>query len=136
MLFVTLAACGGAGDAPVDQPDATLLQVPLVERFAEVRAIHDAVMPERGRLVRLQRRLAASEELGERVRGDADLRLQRADDMMMDWMYADVPLAELRDSLSAAELATYLDAREVAIRATADSMRAAIAHAEGVLGGK
>lgn len=104
----------------------------LENRFDVVRAIHDEVMPERGRLIRLQRTVAGA-ELGEDVTAFAKTRLERADEMMMNWMYADIPLSTLVDSLDDASIYTYLDLREDEIQAVSDSMMTAIQFAESIL---
>ena len=133
---LALAGCGSDGNRAEGQPQdsgiasATAPVTPELERrFDEVRAIHDEVMPERGRLVRLQARTMTA-DLPAATAAFAKTRLARADDMMMDWMYADVSLTQLADSLSEAEIADYLDRRETSIRRVADSMRAAIDYAE------
>ena len=114
MLCLTGVACTGGGD-----------------RHAEIRAIHDEIMPRRGALVKLERKLArdsnhtARESLALR-------RLERADDAMMAWMHSEVAYATLRDSLDSDALAAYLDRREREIRAVGDSMEASIRFAEQV----
>ena len=101
-------------------------------RHREVMAIHDEVMPDRARLVRLQRELERAPEQN-LAYSSARSRLAAADEAMMAWMYADVPLTELVDSLGPEALDAYLDERELTIRDVADSMRVSIAVAEALL---
>ncbi len=89
-------------------------------------------MPERGRLIRLQRTVVGA-ELGPELTAFAKTRLERADDMMMDWMYADVPLTKLTDSLDEQSIYAYLDEREKEIQNVSDSMMTAIEFAESIL---
>jgi len=104
----------------------------LENRFDEVRAIHDEVMPQRGRLIRLQRNISKA-ELEKGVTAFAKTRLERADDMMMNWMYADIPLTKLIDSLPENSIYSYLDNREAEILKVSDSMMTSIQFAESIL---
>ena len=114
------------------ETEQTVPPTKLENRFDVVRAIHDEVMPERGRLIRLQRSVAGA-DLGEHVTAFAKTRLERADDMMMNWMYADIPFSTLVDSLDETAIYTYLDTRESDIQEVSDSMMTAIQFAESIL---
>ena len=130
---LALAACGdGTTDVDPGAREPIAVDAALEARRAQIMAIHDEVMPERARLVRLQRDLEA-DGLGGPGDELALTRLSAADDAMMAWMYAEVPLAQLADSLERPALDAYLDEREAAIRAVADSMRASMAFAEETL---
>lgn len=89
-------------------------------------------MPQRGRLIRLQRNILGG-DLGEEVTAFAKTRLERADEMMMNWMYADIPLSNLVDSLDEKSIYGYLDSRETEIQKVSDSMMTAIQFAESIL---
>lgn len=127
---IGFAAC--ASDAPgaeaAEAAQLVAVSATALARHGEAMAVHDEVMPERGRLVRLQRALA------DRPGDTAALRrLTAADDAMMDWMYAEIPLARLADSLNEAALLTFLDERTRQIGDVADSMRASMAAADRIL---
>lgn len=130
---LALGACdGGTTDPAAEADEPIAVDAALEARHARIMAVHDEVMPERARLVRLQRDLKAGglEGPGDR---QALARLSAADDAMMAWMYAEVPLTQLADSLERPALDAHLDEREAAIRAVADSMRASMAFAEETL---
>ena len=128
-----LTACNSSDTQKTEPSTEQLVPSSALEnRFDKVRAIHDEVMPERGRLIRLQRAVSAS-ELDGSLSAFAKTRLERADDMMMTWMYADIPLNKLIDSLEESSIYTYLDGRESDIQAVSDSMMTAIQFAESIL---
>jgi len=81
---------------------------------------------------RLQKKVAGA-ELGPELTAFAKTRLERADDMMMDWMYADIPLNELTDSLDEKSIYAFLDQREKEIQNVSDSMMTAIQFTESIL---
>lgn len=125
-------ASGGAEPSTARSTEGEGVDAAIETRHRDVLAIHDEVMPERARLVRLQRELERAPEQN-LAYSSARGRLDAADDAMMAWMYADVPLTELVDSLDPEALNAYLDERELSIRAVADSMRASMAFAEELL---
>ena len=128
-----MSACSGSSaDKTTDLSNETIPPTELENRFDKVRAIHDEVMPERGRLIRLQKKVAGA-ELGPELTAFAKTRLERADDMMMDWMYADIPLNELTDSLDEKSIYAFLDQREKEIQNVSDSMMTAIQFTESIL---
>lgn len=140
-LCALLASCGGDSGAATQEasegsPEIAAAEGPtdagIETRHRRVMAIHDEVMPERARLVRLQRELERAPEQN-LAYSSARSRLAAADEAMMAWMYADVPLTELVDSLGPEALNAYLDERELTIRDVADSMRVSIAVAEALL---
>jgi len=134
LLSVLLTASCGSNLSEVDQqmPAQAIPPSALENRFDEVRAIHDEVMPERTRIIRLQRGVVNG-DLDEELSAFAKTRLERADDMMMNWMYADIPLSTLVDSLEEDPIYSYLDVREKEIKQVSDSMMAAIHFAESIL---
>ena len=89
-------------------------------------------MPKRGQLIRLQKTVSQA-DLGPEVTAFAKTRLERADDMMMTWMYADIPLSKLNDSLDEKSIYSFLDEREEDIQNVSDSMITAIQFAESIL---
>ena len=131
-----LLACGSPSErAPEQLPGSPgeQLVVPEVRQRADaVLTLHDDVMPERARLMRLQRQLGEV-DLPNESRAFAKTRLERADSLMMAWMYSDVPVAELADSLDTQALLEYLAMREAEIRDVADSMHVAMSNAEMLL---
>lgn len=131
--LIFLGACSGSTPVqPSNDSEATVPPTELESRFDKVRAIHDEVMPERGRLIRLQRKVVGA-ELDLEITAFAKTRLERADDMMMNWMYADIPLTKLTDSLDEKSIYAYLDEREKEIQNVSDSMMTAIEFAESIL---
>jgi len=133
VCLVFSLACNNSKSAEIEIDSAQIVPPSALEnRFDEVRAIHDEVMPERGRLIRLQRTIAKA-ELDLPVSTFVQTRLERADDMMMNWMYADLPLNKLVDSLDESSIYRYLDAREKEIIGVSDSMMVAIQFAESIL---
>ena len=132
-LCLAAAACGDdvarGADATHAEP---AVDAAVVTRSEAITALHDEIMPERARLVRLQRELTRAPEQN-LAYSSARGRLDAADEAMMAWMYGDVPLAELADSLEPAALGAYLDERERSIRAVADSIRASMTYAEQIL---
>ena len=131
-LCIAGAACGDAATGETTAGAAvakTPVDAAVVTRSESIRALHDEVMPDRARLVRLQRDLARAPEQN-LAYSSARGRLDAADEAMMTWMHTDRPLTELVDSLDAPALNAYLDERERSIRAVADSMRASMSFAE------
>ncbi len=119
--------CGDRSSPALEAPPAALEQ-----RYDEVRAIHDEVMPQRANMVRLERAIHEG-DLEADVAAFAKTRLERADDAMMEWMRTEESLNTLRKNMSDTDIEEYLNMREIQIRAVADSMHLSIAHAENVL---
>lgn len=131
IILIGLLACKAS------TPDEASTQVelqtsPLELRYAEVQALHDEVMPARGKLIRLQRKVRDAPVQLDVKRPVYD-QIARADSLMMQWMYDDLPLAKLQDSLGATESLAYLDDRYLAMEHVADSMRLAMERAEKLL---
>ena len=133
-----MTACNAADHGPdsAREDTAAVAQIDagLRERFSEVRALHDEVMPRRSELVDLERRLGEP-AVGRDTTGlaFAKTRLTRADDAMMTWMYNDEPLEGLVQRLGPTRAAQHLDLRGREMQGVADSMQAAIAYAQSLL---
>lgn len=136
LLLVTIGSTllWGCNDQPqkatTTKPQETKSE--FTKKYLEVQAIHDEVMPKRSELIRLVGQTKRS-SLSEADKNEMVLRLERADSMMMQWMYDEIPNEKLQDSLGEKGLIAYLSTREKDINLVADSMLTTISDAKQLI---
>lgn len=130
-------SCSGSGDGGdrAVEPEAT----PRTQDPAAVQAsydagmaVHDEVMPRLGEMMRMQRSLAGA-DLPPAQAAFAKTRLERADEAMMAWMHATIPVSAAVDSFGVDAAPDYFARREAAIEGVRDSIEMAIRYAQNLL---
>lgn len=136
-LALGVWSCSGSADGgnATVEPETT----PQTQASAGVQAaydagmaVHDEVMPRLGEMMRMQRSLDAADLPAEQT-AFAKTRLARADDAMMEWMQATIPVPEAVDSFGVDAAPDYFARREADIQGVRDSIETAIRYAQNLL---
>lgn len=127
-------ACGGGASDQSQPEDPTTLEE---QKWEEVMAVHDEVMPKMSEINRLSRSLRDYKENQETIDPQAEQRidaaiqeLSTAEERMWDWMNNLKQLDGLREQQSHEEIMNYLNEEKTAIDQVRDEMMSAIEEAE------
>lgn len=129
LICVTLTACGKSGASEADAENVSKIKDEIETQYLEVHELHDVVMPMRTDLISALRKIKES-PLDTAMTAFAKTRLERADDLMMNWMYNDEPLENMVARLGPDMAKQHLALRKKEINYIGDSMRLAIEYAK------
>ncbi len=111
------------------------------QRWEDMMAVHDEVMPKMGEINRISRAIRAQmdtvppiDTLLKLQQLDLLIRLGKAEESMMVWMNELEVLDDLRATKSHQEILRYIDSEKKRIDAVRDSMTASIQAGEAALG--
>ena len=137
-VAILVVSCGGSPSEQNQQENPTALEE---QRWEELMAVHDEVMPKMSEINRLSRSLREYKENQEAIdpqveqRIDAALEdLSTAEEKMWDWMNNLKQLDGLREQQSHEEVMDYLKEEKDAIHQVRNDMLGAIEEAQKITG--